>query len=423
MAPILCCCPAPCLLHSDNFNRDDANPPTGRWVVVSGEWEIESDRLRSISQGPIVTTVRQPPSKRQNKDYSIRIYFKALNLADGDTFGVICGYRSETDYSWVHFEVIGTAIWPTFYDHQSGLNTVVMDRYSHPGGIPFQVDTGGGLNTWNGKICYSLTDWTVDSGVSEESGYGIQNVGSEHPWTVGDQGGQASLPPMDGMVGFLFGEFDNFAFHQHWEAKVDCDFCSCLCINPNDVDDYIAFPEQLLVTFVPQFDPSAYPCSLNGATVVIHQVEIEGQTYLSPTKKVWTNQDIETGTNTPEDLDVIFRCNAAAGNAEERFTLGLKTITLSGTFRYGDGSIFVNSVPASYVIWEESTCDPINLVFGPLSVDPTTCETVEGGGGEQGWKMPMCAGGPTDGCRAPQDTATFDELAALEWKLVVTEVP
>lgn len=421
MPPLLCCCPAPCILHTDNFNRADASPPSGRWSVVGGVWELDTNRLRSLSTGPIVTTVRQPPSTRINSDYSIKIYFKALSIGIGSSFGVICGYEDENNFAWVRFSRVGDSVFPEFFVRSGGSDTLVMDITTHPGGIGFPIDTGGGLNTWTGKICYSLHDWTVDAGISEESGTGNLTVGSEHPWTVGTQGGQAALPSIGGMVGFLYGEFDDFAFHQHWEAKIECDHCSCLCINPTDSDDYRALPEVMLATFVPQFDPLDYPCSLNYATVAIYQVEIEGETDLSPVKKVWTNQGIEDGTGMPGDTDLILRCNDSAGTSEQRFTLGLIAGSGTGTYRWGDTPLSSGDYPIAYVRWAESTCSPLSLVFGPLSADPTTCETVEGGGGEMGYKIPLCVGSATDGCRAPADLTTFNELAALEWKVVITE--
>lgn len=417
--PTARCCCGPCLISSDDFNRADSNPPSGNWIVVDGEWEIASNRLRSIEEGPIVTTIRQDASSRPNSEYSIRVYFKALNLSEGASFGVICGYIDENNFSWVRFDAIGGSVYPTFYNRSGGSDALVMDITTHPAGIGFPIDTGGGQNTWEGKVCYSETDWTVDSGTSEESGYGIQSVGSEHPWTVGTEGGQDRLPSVGGMVGFLWGEFDNWAFHKHWEAKSSCDYCSCLCINPNDIDDYIAIPEILLVTFVPQFDPLDYPCSLNNATVQIHQVTSVGEVYLSPTKRVWSNENIEVGDGTPADAVVTLRCHSAAGTLEDRFTLSLKIPSTSGSYSWGTD--LEGGVPFAYVDWDLSTCDPINLVFGDLAANSlSTCETIPGGGpySEYGYKFPLCVG---DGCLAPQTPELEAFLYSLRWKLVVTE--
>jgi hypothetical protein len=225
------------------------------------------------------------------------------------------------------------------------------------------------------------------------------------------------------MVGFLFGEFDDFAFHQHWEAKIDCDHCSCLCINPSDDDDYRALPETMLATFVPLFDPLEYPCSLNYATVGIYQVEGEGEVYLSPVKRFWTNGNIDTGTGIPGDLELVLRCGGSSGGAEDRFTLALDAGSGTGTYRWGDpdAPISIGGIPVSNVNWDESTCEPLSLVFGPLSADPTTCETIEGGGGEMGLKIPLCIGSATEGCFAPITPELEAALAALEWIVVITE--
>ena len=410
------------MIAEDDFNRANSNPPSGNWLVIDpGEWEINTNRLRSITEGPIVTTIKQDPSSRPNNEYSIRVYFKALNIGPGASFGVICGYVDEDNFAWVKFDRVGDSVYPTFYNRSGGSDSVVMDINTHPAGIPFPIDTGGGANSWQGKICYSQTDWTVDNGVSEESGYGQMNVGSEHPWTVGTEGGQTDLPDVGGMVGFLYGEFDDWAFHKHWEAKVTCDHCSCICINPDDLDDYIALPEELLVTFVPQFDPLEYPCSLNFATVLIKQVAIEDTAYLSPTKRVWSNESADIYPGTPSATLVVLRCNSSAGDSEERFTLTLIVPSGTGSYDFGDTGFVIGGFPSAYVEWPVSTCDPINLVFGDLQANGLeTCETIPGGGygSEYGYKFPLCVG---DGCKAPQTPEIEEFLYSLRWKLVVTE--
>jgi hypothetical protein len=409
-----CCC-KDCTIGTDDFNRADANPPTGDWSVVSGEWEIDGNQLEVVTEGPIVTTLRQRASTRPNTEYSIKMYFLCKNVTEGSVFKVICGYENSNTFHWIELTRVGTSMMPKFYSRAGGVDTLLMDIGTHPGGIGFPVDTSG--NTFAGKICYSQDDWTLDAGSGlGESGLGLEFQNSETQWTYTGEGGQGSLPTTLGMVGFLFGDFDDFAFHYHWESRVPCDYCSCICRNPDDVDDYRQFPEELLLTFVPLFDPSTYPCELNNATLILKQGEVLSGTHeLSPRKYLWTNDG--PGDDTPASLVAFFYCNNSTGPVETRFTLCIGIPGLSGTFIWGTTTGPVG-YPCDNVDWSESSCVPLSLTFQPLSAGPTTCEIVPGVG-PQGLKHPLC---PIEGPCLEENPTNDAFLRGLQWKLVITEV-
>jgi len=413
MPPKRCCCDTNCTISTDDFNRANANPPSGSWSVVSGEWEIIGNQLEVITEGPIVTTVRQGPSTRPNTEYSIKMYFVCKNATVGSVFKIICGYENSNTFYWIRLERVGTSMQPKFYRRSGGTDTLLMDIETHPGGIPFPVDTSG--NLFEGKICFSQNDWTLDKGSGlGESGEGLEVQNSETQWTYTGTGGLGSLPSTLGMVGFLYGDFDDFAFHYHWEAKAVCDYCSCLCREPSDVDTYAQFPEELLLTFVPLFDPSTYPCELNNATLALKQGEVvDGFSVLSPRKYLWTNE-VVSSEDTPDDLRAFFYCNNSTGPVDERFTLCVSIPSLSGTYEWGNGTTRAGA-PCDDVYWAESSCIPLVLTFRPLSAGPTTCEI---SAGVQGLKNPLC---PIEGPCLEETAGNTAFLTGLQWKLVITE--
>ena len=415
MPPKRCCCNVNCTIATDDFNRANSNPPSGSWSVVSGEWEIVGNQLEVITEGPIVTTARQAASTRPNTEYSIKLYFRCKNATDGAVFKIICGYENSNTFYWIQLTRTGSSMFPKFYRRSGGTDTLLMDIGTHPGGIPFPADTSG--NLFEGKICFSQNDWTLDKGSGfGESGEGLEFQNSETQWTYTGEGGLPSLPSTLGMVGFLYGDFDDFAFHYHWESKAVCDYCSCLCREPSDVDSYVQFPEEFLLTIIPLYDPSTYACELNYATLTLKQgvVDTFGDHQLSPRKYVWTNEDFSDST--PDDLRAFFYCNNSTGPVAERFTLCLAIPSLSGIYVWGNGTTQAGA-PCDDVYWAESSCIPLSLTFRPLSAEPTTCEIVPGVG-PQGLKNPLCKTGP---CLVDNlDNAAF--LRGLQWKVVITEV-
>ena len=406
-----CCCNGvDCLITSDDFNRADSNPPSGSWHVVSGEWEIDTNQLKMITEGPILTTVRQPRLTRPNNtDFTIKMFFRWTGIGTGETCKVICGYLSATNYYYIEFYELSGSVYPKFY-HYTGSASLLMDITTHPAGTGWPVEVGDFIDL---KICWSEVDWTADQSTDSESSLGNE-LSSESTWTYTGVGGQANLPTSYGMVGFLKGDFDDFELFYHWESNVQCDYCSCLCRNPDDINDYFQFPETMLVTFVPMFDPSVYGCELNNAEIEIHQRGplSGGGEGKSPEKKYWEN----TGdtADTPSGIGVQFYCENSSGPVIDRFRLGLCLPTLSGGYDWGDGGS-ADGCPTARVDWTESSCNPLHLVFKLLEANATTCEISPG---VQGIKNPLCITGE---CIA-ENPSNVAFLEGLQWKLVVTEV-
>ena len=212
------------------------------------------------------------------------------------------------------------------------------------------------------------------------------------------------------MGGFLYGYFDLFAYHIHWESDVVCDHCSCLCLHPDPdlIDEYSAVPEEVTVTFVPaNFSNSEYPCSINNKAITLQQVAIEGDTDLSPVKLIWSNR---VGLGTPSDVAATLTCDPSAGTG--RFRLSLFMPSSVGSFTFGTSG-------SSTVDWDVSTCQPLNLcMLDELSGPVTTCELSPGPPPVQGIRNALCIDGT--GCLAENPTNDAF-LAGLRWKVVITD--
>lgn len=233
-----CCCVTGCLVGEDNFDRTDSNPPSGRWSVEGGEWEIDGFELNSISDGPIITTYRPPSPVEPGERYNSRILVDLVTPPSGDTvFGIICAYRSSTDYDWIKLEYNGTTgeLFPTFYKNVS---TLVMDITTHPGNEVWFLSPD---TKYQFTICASDIEWTISK--------------DDIVWHNCEQVGLDTLPTSPlGPVGFLMGRFDNWQYYVHWQSNKLCDKCECFCLNPDDDTDYSCIPECLKLTLTSDTD-------------------------------------------------------------------------------------------------------------------------------------------------------------------------
>ena len=129
MAPRRCCC-ASCTIGTDNFNRADENPVSGNWYEAGGNWEVDNNELNSLSDGPLITTLRQAAPVRTGNGYNTRIVVDLVIPATGNRdYGIITGYRGtggSDDYIWIKLSYNGTTgeLSPSFYENPAD---VVMD--------------------------------------------------------------------------------------------------------------------------------------------------------------------------------------------------------------------------------------------------------------------------------------------------------
>jgi len=372
-----CCCVG-CLIGEDDFNRADANPPTGDWSEVSGEWEIDSNELNCITEGPLITTNRQAAPARSGNGYNSRIVVDLVIPASGDgEWKIITAYRSSFDYNWIHLEYDGTTgtLTPTFY-----LNaTEIMSTTTHPGGELWTPDPGVKFTV---EICCSFIEWT------------ITNVGLQGDiiWHTCEDSGLNALPtsPLGGQ-GLLLGRFDNWAHYIHWESNAECPQCQCFCLDPGDIDNYKCLPETLHLVLTP--DQVTPVCSLDTIDIDMYlsEPDVSGATPVynaTPIRKRWYSELFECEGET---LWFILVCDN-----DHALTLSLVPYPNLDPDDNSTNNVFISDgVNSKFVSPTSVDCNPITIEYGSIvSVGVTTCDILDGEGVPIGTgTRPLCCSG------------------------------
>lgn len=380
-----CCCNnGSCLIGTDDFNRTDVNPPSGDWEVVDGEWEIVDDILSCISEGPIVTTLRQPAPVVSGAKYATNTGVRLANVPENGTkeWGIICGFQDDSNFDWIHLIWRGAdhstdpnTLEPIFYRRSGGSDSVIMDHTTNPQntfGIEPYFSGIGTVDSIYVGYCYSSLEWSI----------GISDPALESKWvTCG--GGLDSMPSSPyGTTGFLFGDFDDWTHSQHFESRPDCFACACVCANDNS--DRICWPDEMLLTLIPGpgLDEDEFtPCETVFPTieVILHRCSSPVANAspampdfpLDSDKYIWYSDrfDVQGG-----EVWAIATC----GQWDGRTVLFLTINNYGGTDNQGD-SDFIFWPPVDYIEAEygpppsafglaipqlgDFTCDPLFLEY------------------------------------------------------------
>lgn len=353
MAPRRCCCDVNCTIGTDNFNRADENPVSGNWYEVSGDWEVDNNELNSLTDGPLITTLRQPAPVRTGNGYNTRVTVDLVIPASGSRdFGIITAYRNSTDYDWIKLSYNGSngELSPTFYKNVS---TAVMDRTTHPLAEIWTPSPGANFTV---EICASDVEWTVTN----------QDI----TWRSCVGSSLASLPtsPAIGGVGFRMGRFDNWSYFIHWESNATCPLCLCFCRNPGDIDDYSCIPDVLTITITQDgylTDPC--PC-LDGLTL---------QMYLSNPDSSGATPTYPLAANPKRWYSETFVCEGAtfwfvlSCETDSGLTLTLLAYPNEDPTDPSTDYVLTDPLTPATAI----TCLPISIVFaGAVTSDVVTCD-------------------------------------------------
>lgn len=236
-AGIFCCCD--CVpIGTDDFNRANANPVTGNWTEVSGDWEILSNTLNNITEGILVTSLRQSTPLRTGAGYSNTFTVTLLETGGTTEWHLISNYQDANNFYWIKIHNDG-GYYPVFYIRSGGTDTLIMDKTTHPLGSAFTFVSGALVVT----VCTSELEWSISPG------------NSEGRWQTCTGSPVTSLPadPDEGLVGFKKGRFDDWGYYKHWETQTNCPGCNCTCYI--DDDNVSCIPEELVVTLNPASGP------------------------------------------------------------------------------------------------------------------------------------------------------------------------
>lgn len=355
MPPRKCCCVS-CILGADDFDRANANPPSGRWHEISGEFQILDNTVNSITPGVLATTICHRPIHDEG---SFIANFQLVNLRTRSIFKVRAGNPSTSTYE-VHFE-------PLNMDTPSASIrvTVIGDAgetavVSHP----WPVDNlGDSVDATNAFCCYqpgvnlkgSLGSY---GGQPPVPGVCVTDPGS-HCWDVGG---------VDvGSFAFVEGRFDNWDYQVTQTDDLTCNPCGCFCLRgelPADRfdPDKACFPATLKAIFtLVSSDVYLTECALSDLEVELVETDADRTEWISDEQTVCgTTFRLKANCEVFDLEGVVFR--------------GLTLTLLDGlgfpaavVFQWNDpdftaGESATNRNPS----YEESTCDPLGLVYNDL---------------------------------------------------------
>jgi hypothetical protein len=355
MAPRRCCC-IKCELGTDGFNRIDANPPSGKWHEVSGEFEILSNTVNSITPGVLATTICHQPIHDEG---SFIANFQLVDLRTRGIYKVRAGKPDTSDYE-VHFEPIDVDL-PTarirvtvFGD---AAETVTVE---HPWPVDF---FGFSVNVHDAFICYQPGVHLKGSigsfaGLPPVPQVCVTSPGS-HCWSVGGEN--------VGNFSFLEGRFDNWTYRVTAIDDLTCEPCGCFCLRgemPTDRfdPDKGCFPETIKAIFeIESSDVYLTDCALSALEVDLVEFDEDRTEWISTAQTVCgTTFRLKANCETFDFDNTAFR--------------GL-TLTLLDAlgfpaaivFQWHEPDILAGESPTNrFPDYEESSCDPLGLVFKGL---------------------------------------------------------
>ena len=393
MAPRKCCCRS-CTIGSDNFDRADENPVSGNWLEVGGNWEVDNNELNSLSDGALITTLRQAAPVRTGKGYNTRILVDLVIPETGNRdFGIITAYRGtggSDDYQWIKLSYNGSTgeLLPTFYENPVD---IVMDVNTHPDAEIWTPSPGTNFTV---EICASDVEWTVSA--------------QEIIWRSCYGSSLPSLPTAPaGGVGFLMGRFDNWSYFVHWESDATCPTCLCFCLNPTDIDDYKCIPDELTITLT-QDGILDEPCPCLDDLTLTMYLSNPDSTGASPTFPLAANPKrwySETFVCEGADFWFVMVC-------QDDLQLTLSLLLYPNEDPTDESADYVQVTPLT--LPSSTTCMPISIVYtGAVTSAVVTCDVLDNSTPPQvigtGTRLRACSTCYADGPPNLTWTATITE--------------
>lgn len=356
MPPRKCCCGPDCILGDDEFNRANANPPTGSWHEISGEFEILTNTVNSITPGVLATTICHHVLHEEGSFIS---NFRLVDLRTRTIFKVRAGKPDTSAYE-VHFEPLNIdTIDASIKVTVIGDETVIQ---SHP----WPVLDGDSANETDVFICYqpgvmlrgSLGSF---SGQPPVPGACVSAAGA-NCWTVGG----VSV----GNFSFIEGRFDNWTYRVTATDDLDCDPCGCFCLKGDKPEDRFdpdknCFPSSMTAIFtLASSSVDAGACGLNDLSVILTSTDSERTVWKSGTVDVCgTSFALKANCEVFDDGDRVWRALTL------QLTSSADSDTPAVVFQWdGFDSGAGESAMVKNPDYTDSTCDPLSLVYKGLKL-------------------------------------------------------
>ena len=348
-----CCCLG-CELGTDDFDRADANPPSGNWYEISGNWSISGNKLiDNGGSGKLATTICHPPLYEKG---SFRATFDLVECRTRSTFVVGAGdpgtstYRvtfafagMDTGSATVTVTIVGDETVSAVYNWPGGYTSadkVAVFVCYEPGGALRAHVTAGGFTP-----IYACVGSSVGDNCYDVSG---NNVG-----------------------GFFFvqGAFDNWAYEVTAIDNLDCPACGCLCHkayypeNKYEPIEYSCFPKNLKAIFqlVSAPIPDLGTCFLTDFEVDLAQFDFG--------RNVWKSgiQTVCEGFTWDLTARCVYYQDPETGLTWRTLTLEINRIdgaSILTMFYWTELNTAIgDTVSVKWPDFDLSTCEPLSLVY------------------------------------------------------------
>jgi len=213
MPPRFCCCEEPgCELGADDFNRTDANPPSGSWREITGEFEILDNTVNTITPGKLATTICHPAWATEG---SFRADFLLVDLRTRSIFSVGAGNPDTSTYR-VTFEPIDMDL------VTAKIRVTVIGDVTDTFDFLWPDDGfGDSVNTLAAHICF-LPGVMLRGSIGTPPAVDV--CAELYGGTCFNVGGHDVGPFF-----FVDGRFDNWVYETLIIDNFECPPCACFC--------------------------------------------------------------------------------------------------------------------------------------------------------------------------------------------------
>ena len=351
-----CCCDVDCELGSDNFNRANADPPSGDWYEISGNWSISSQYITDNNEpGVLATTICHDP---EHDEGSWIANFQLKEVRSRSTYRIRAGDPLSSVFE-IEFEPLDIDT-PLAKIRVTVSNGVSSNSVEHPWPVT-SYGSGVSADQVNAFACYqpgvmlraSLGSFGGQIPVAAicigGSGSGCHSVGSQ---SIGN-------------FSFLEGAFDNWEYFVTAIDDLNCDPCGCYCLKGLKPEDRFdpersCFPDKMKAIF--QLIESDIPdpgCALNDFEIELDLFGNNRDTWLSGNATICsTTFAIKLNCEVFDDEGQVFRALTM------QLLNGSDNQTTSIGIQWENPDFDAGETPGiRFPSFEESTCEPLSLVY------------------------------------------------------------